>query len=129
MIFDLKNTSIESECYSVTKFGPVQKTGRCWVSIDKNHNPIAIKFMGNFRLYLCDDAEVLKRAKRKRLCKESVRVCGEMNREAFLNWRSQAKKELFEKGNKVYSGELTYNKEFIVSKESKEEELGDNFNI
>lgn len=88
-IYDMQKQPAKSE---------YKGAGWAWAAM-KDDQIVAIRYMddhtGCFTGYC---AEALQRANRKRCCKASELAAREMNKEAFVEWRQQARSELDEIG-------------------------------
>ena len=81
--------------------------GRAWVAI-KDGQIVAVRYMNDHSYYTGSSPKALARANRKRCCKASINAADDLNREAFLAWRKQARRELAGLGD-VISGMMSGN--------------------
>jgi len=81
-------------------------SGWAWVAM-KDDEVIAIRYMDDhIGCYTGSSPEALKHAKRKRYCKATELAAEQLNKEAFLAWRKEARTELSELG-KVVTGMMS----------------------
>lgn len=79
---------------------------KAWGVVDRQGNVLKIISMAGSRCYSTNDPEVLKRANRVRRCAKVYLVVENMEREAFLKFRTESRNELSKLG-KIFSGDAS----------------------